>query len=169
MGEAGRSGGEADVVGLGKHGEEELLGGGGHAAGKGAAELEAAAFEADDVRFAAGGAKTLLAIASLGAPWRSRPGAGLLRFTRNDGSGLSRLSGAGEADLGGLEGGFPEGGEGGVPGAALGEGGAVEAEFAGGETGVAGAGEGFEEAAILGALCAGEGSGSLDWVWNGHS
>jgi hypothetical protein len=55
-----------------------------------------------------------------------------------------------------------------VLGAALGEGAAVEAELTGGKAGVAGAGEGIQEAAVLGALRAGEGAGPLDRVWNGH-
>jgi hypothetical protein len=63
-----------------------------------------------------------------------------------------------EAGVGGGEGGFPVLGKGGVPGAALGEGGAVEAELAGGEAGIARLGERVEEAAVLMRLGAGEGA-----------
>ncbi len=58
--------------------------------------------------------------------------------------------------MGGLERGVPVGGKGGMLGAALGEGGAVEAEFARGEPDVAGLAQSGEEAVVLVLLGAGE-------------
>ena len=54
--------------------------------------------------------------------------------------------------------GVPFGGEGGVAGAALGEGGAVDADLSRGEPGVTGAGEDGEESAVLALLSGGEGA-----------
>ena len=57
------------------------------------------------------------------------------------------------------QGGVPVGGEGGVFGAAPGEGGAVDAERAGGVARVAGAAQLGEEGGVLQRLGAGEGAG----------
>lgn len=53
MGEARGGGGEADIGARREGAEEGLLGGLGHAAGRGEAELKAAVAEADDCGFAA--------------------------------------------------------------------------------------------------------------------
>ena len=78
-----------------------------------------------------------------------------------DGSGRPRAGAAGavEAGVGGGEGDLPFGGEGGVSGAALGVGGAVDAEAARGQAGVAGLRERLQEAGVLQRLAAGEGAG----------
>jgi hypothetical protein len=136
MGEAGRGGRQADIGRSGERGEEGLLGALGHLAGPGEADLQPAAGGAHHDRLSAGGAQ----------------GGGGRRH------GLARTRAAGDRGLRRDQGGVPLLGEGGMAGAALGEGGAVAADRARGEPGIAGAGERGEEARILERLRAGEGS-----------
>jgi hypothetical protein len=138
VGEAGGGGGEADIGGGGKRPAEEILALRGHPAGRGAADLEAAA---------AGPADDDLAAA------RSKGGGALGRAFRGAGAASQP-----EGGVGGRDGGFPLDGEDRASALAAAHRRAVEPGLASGEAGIAGAAEGLEEQGVLGGGAGGEGA-----------